>query len=658
MAKFEQNERPIGVETPLGPNELVLRSFSGEEHMSGLFSFDLELLADADNAIVDPNKIVGKPVDFYVRHPGGEQRYFNGMVSNFGFGGTGSRGHIYRATVVPWLWFLTRSSECRVYETAETKSAKDVIEDVFKNFGFTDFEWKAKRTLAKREFCVQYEETHFDFVSRLLQHEGIYYYFKHEKGKNTLVLADDITGVEDCSTDGDVSLASNLSQPEITDKITSWHHEYSFTTGKHTHTDYDFKKPSTDLSTTAKSIVKTPSIDKYEHYSDAAGYYQNGDGKDLIATRIEQDECGYNVVSGGSVCRDFSPGYRFKLGKHHEQSEAGKKWVLTSVRHDANLGGSYVTSGSHSDEIYSNGFTCIPSDVPYRPARVTPLPRIKGIQTALVVGPAGKEIYTDEFGRVKVQFHWDREGKKDDKSSFWVRTAHPWTGKQWGIVHIPRIGQEVVIDFINGDPDRPLLVSMLYNQEKMPPYELEANMTQSGIKTRSTPGGGVDNFNELRFEDKKGEEQVYLHAEKNLDTVVENNETRKVGHEKKDKGDQEIDIYNEQKLIVGVESGSGSQTVEIQKDQTTTLNQGNQATTVKLGDLTTKVSAGLAKHEAMKSIELKVGASSIKLEPAKITIKAPEIAIAGDMKVDVKGLMTSVQGSAMLDLKGGIVKVN
>lgn len=664
---YTQDDRPIGVETPLGPDKLLLISFEGEEQLSRLFHFHLEMLADEKDPIIKADDIVGHPVGFWVEDSDGQQRWFHGIVSRFGYQGTGDRGHRYDAEVVPWFWLLTKSSDCRVFAAAEEASAgkdvKEVIEQLLGDRGFSDFEWKLEGTPRKREFCVQYMETDFDFISRLLEEEGICYYFKHEETKHTLVLSDDTTIADDCGADADVTLLSIGSQPELTDKISDWTHNYRFTSGKWIHTDYDFTKPTTALEVNSKTILKTKDSSKFERYADFGNYAKKADGEALVKRRMEQEESGYNVVAGSSGCRNFSPGGKFELSQHYQDSEQGA-YVLTVVRHHANLGGSYVPGASHSDEVYSNDFECIPDTTKFRPPRETPKPRVRGIQTAIVVGPSGQEIHTDKYGRVKVQFHWDRLGKKDEKACCWVRSSHPWTGKNWGAINIPRIGQEVVVDFIDGDPDRPLIVGMLYNADYMPPYSLPDNKTQSGIKTRSSMNGGDDNFNELRFEDKKDEEEIYLHAEKDLNTVVENNETHKVGFDKKDSGDQTIEIYNDRNLTI--EEGNetillkkGNQTTTLdQGNQETTISQGNQETTISLGNQVTNVAAGKATHKATQAIELKVGASSIKIEPAQITIKSPMVKIQGDAMVDIKAPMTSVKGDGTLILKGGITLIN
>lgn len=663
MVDLKQAERPIGLETPLGQDTLALTAFSGEERMSGLFRFELQMLSEEGD--IKPNQIVGQPVDFYVKHPDDEKRYFNGIVNRFIYAGKNDRVHMYRAQVVPWLWLLTKGSDCREHEADGQNNAKDIIDGLLGDLGFSDYSWDLKRTPEKRDYCVQYRETHYDFLTRLLAEEGIYYYFKHEKGKHELVMTDHVDGVVDCK-DAEASLQSNLSQPEVTDNLSSWHHEYEFTSGKFAHTDYNFEKPTASLETKTDSLVKLSGNSRLEFYDHPGRFNEKGLGDSIAQLRMEAEEAAHDTVTGSSVCRSFSPGGRFQLTKHHNQSEQGDKWVLTEVHHSAQQGGSYLSGVGPSDEIYSNSFRCIPSKTVFRPPH-QPKPQVHGLQSAVVVGPSGEEIFTDEYGRVKVEFHWDRNHQGDEKSSFWVRVSTPWAGTNWGMINIPRIGQEVIIEFLEGDPDRPIVTGMLYNKQNMPPYKLPDNMTQSGIKTRSSKSGSTDNFNELRFEDKKGEEEIYIHAEKDLNCVVENNETRKVGYEDKDKGDQEIDIYNDQKLKVGVGSKGGSQTVEIFKDRNVTLKtgndgliveQGNMSVVMKMGNQETNVKLGKSSTEAMQAIELKVGSSSIKIDQTGVKIKGMMVTVEGSTKAEVKAPMTEVKGDGMLIIKGGITMIN
>ncbi len=673
-----QDNRLLAVTTPLGKDVLLLAGFSGREELSRLFRYDLELLSE--NGGIAAKDVVGKAVTWKV-HGSVAPRYFHGVVSRFVAGEARLHGlRQYRAEVVPWLWFLTRTTDCRIFQK---KTAPEIVEQIFKDLGFAAYQLSLRGTYVKRDYCVQYRETDFDFVSRLMEQEGIFYFFKHEDGKHTLVLADQKSAYKDCAEKEVVYTAGSL----VPSHVSRWEHGYEFRAGKWAQTDYNFETPSTDLMTKSTTIVPLPDNKKFELYDYPGAYAVKADGGELTKVRMEEEEVPYDAVTGASTCRSFTLAGKFTLKEHVCTSEAGKGYVITSVQHSAS-DDSYVDGTVGAS--YKNAFTCIPDSVTFRPARLTPRPVVRGPQTAVVVGTKGEEIYTDKYGRVKVQFFWDREGKKDENSSCWVRVAQGWAGKNWGIAFHPRIGQEVIVDFLEGDPDRPIITGRVYNAEQMPPYELPANQTQSVLKTRSSKGGTAENFNELRFEDKKGSEEVYFHAEKDFNRVVENNDTLKVGSSKADDGSQTIEIWKDRtetvkegdekvtiekgKRTVTVDKGddlhqvktgnrtvtvdTGNDTHQIKKgNREVTIDMGNDTLTIKMGNQTTKLSLGKSETEAMQSIELKVGQSSVKIDQMGVTIKGMMVKIEGQIQTQVKGLMTQVSGDAMLQLKGGITMI-
>jgi type VI secretion system secreted protein VgrG len=685
MGIYKSEDRPIGIETPLGPDKLLLQSFTGEEQLSGLFRFDLQLLSE--EARIAPADIVGKSVDFYVRYPDEEQRFFNGIVSRFVYSGQSDRAHFYQAEVVPWMWLLTRGSDCRVHESEKKKNAKDVIDGLLKDLGFSDYRWDLKRTPEPREFCVQYRETHFDFLTRLLEEEGIYFYFAHEKGRHELVMTDHTDGAFDCR-DTEANLLSLLSQPESGDNLTAWNHQYVYTTGRYAHTDYNFENPSTPLLQDTKSLVSLPNNSKFEFYDYPGIYTEKALGSSLANLRMESEEARYNTVQGGSECRSFSPGGRFKLARHHNSGEAGGKWLLTAVRHEVSLGGNYVTGGAHSNQIYRNQFQCQPADVVYRPP-YRPGPRIHGIQSAVVVGPAGEEIYTDKYGRVKVQFHWDRLGKKDEKCSHWIRVSQVHAGQGWGMMDLPRIGEEVIVSFLEGNPDRPVIVGRLYNAEMAPPFALPGEKTRRGNTTKSHKATG---YNEMSMDDTAGAEQIRINAQFNMDTNVGNNQTLVVGVDRtvtiggveaiQIDVDQNLTIAANQTIEIGADmnvSIGGSQTVEIGGNRTESVGGdesfklgGNQTITIggdqgvvingkQTVDVAGNVSVsskGAIKIEAATSIELIVGGSTIKIDNAGVEIKGPAIKLDGTATASVKSPASTIEGDATLTLKGGMTKIN
>jgi len=550
MVSFTQEGKSISISPLLGKDTLLLQSISGSEHISKPFNFQLEILSENTN--IEAAEIVGKNIDIKIRLGDMSERVLNGFVRQFVAGPIQSSGHrLYIAEMVPWFQLMTLNQDCRIFQNVDVKA---IIEEVFQSKGYSDFEINAQRSFRTREYCVQYRETDFEFVSRLMEEEGIYYFFAHEEGAHKMILGDSTGSYVECSE----NQAEYYTAGRLGDNLNQWEHQYSLITGKWAQTDYNFKTSSTDISTNVDSIVDLPGIDAYEQY-DYPGLYENrGDGDGLTKTRIESEEAAYNVVNSAGSYRSFTAGGKFTLSRHEIKGEQDKSFVITSISHHARENSYDVSQGGSHD--YSNNFQCIPDDVVYRPQRVTRIPFVRGPQTAVVVGPSGEEIYVDEFGRIKVQFHWDRVGENDENSSCWLRVSQQWAGKKWGAVFLPRIGHEVIVSFLEGNPDLPLVTGCVYNAENMPPYDLPANKTQSGWKTRSTKEGGTANFNELRFEDLKGSEEIYIHAEKDQNNHVENDETTFVGH------DRTEDVGNDETITIG-----NDRTETVGNDETITI---------------------------------------------------------------------------------------
>jgi len=670
MGTYSQEKRPIKVKTALGADELLLSGFSGAEAISQPFTFTLDLLSK--NAAVDPKSVLRTPATVTVVLPGGGQRFIHGIVSRFVQLGQQDDLTFYRAEVVPWLWFLSLSSDCRIFQNL---SVLEIVETVFKDQGYSDFEIKCTKSYPKREYCVQYRETHLDFVSRLLEDEGIFYFFRHEEGKHTMVLADSPGAVQPCPGQPSARLGVQAAGP-AEDLVTQFEREHVVETGKITLRDFDPLQPALRLEGTVAGA------EQEERYDYPGNFTVLDEGERYARLRLEAEEARQHVVRGGGTCRGMQSGHRFDL-KEHYRKDVNQAYQLLEVRHQARTGDYRAWDTEPLD--YQNTFVAIPHSVPYRPPLRTPRPGPAGHQTAVVVGKAGEEIWTDKHGRVKVQFHWDRKGKKDENSSCWVRVSSLWAGKNWGAVHIPRIGQEVVVDFLEGDPDRPLIVGRVYNADQVPPYALPDQGTQSGIKSRSSKGGGTDNFNEIRFEDKKGSEHVFMQAEKDLTVNVKNDEKRTVLHDRTtevtnhdtrtvkegddtttvEKGNQTVTV-KQGNQVVSVDQGNQTVTVKTGK-QAVTLNQGNQEITLKMGNQTTKLdmgnvtikaAMGKVTIEAMQGIEFKVGQSSVKLDQTGIKIGGMMLKLEGQIQTEVKGVMTTVKGDGMLTVKGGITMIN
>jgi type VI secretion system secreted protein VgrG len=511
MATFTQEKRLLTVSSGLGDDVLLLTAFSGREELSRLFQYRLELLSQ-DDAIA-PSAIVGQRITWAVHHVDEEPRFFNGYVSRFSAGGKTGRGfRRYQAEVVPWLWLLTRASNCKIFQN---KSAPKIIEATFDDFGFADYQLSLTRTPTVRDYCVQYRETAFSFVSRLMEEEGIFYYFKHEDGKHTLVLADAKSAYADCQ-ENEVEFFGGSLAPN---HISAWEHAYEYRPGKWTQTDYNFESPSTRLLSTTSTVVDLANISAFEMFDYPGGYAKTGDGKALTRIHMEEDEAPHDVVTGASTCCTFTPGAKLKLTRHECDAEMNA-YVLTGVQHHA-TDSSYEGNGVAAQ--YRNTFTCIPASVVFRPARLTHKPFVHGTQTAVVVGPAGEEIYTDKYARIKVQFHWDRVGKKDENSSCWIRVSTTSAGKGWGILQIPRIGHEVVVDFLEGDPDKPIVIGCVYNAENMPAGTLPADKATSGMKSASTPGS--KGFNQIFCTDTKNKEMITIHGQKDMSTTIEHDDS-------------------------------------------------------------------------------------------------------------------------------------
>ncbi|MGB8457375.1 MAG: type VI secretion system tip protein TssI/VgrG [Candidatus Acidiferrum sp.] len=521
---YTQDNRIIAIDTPLGKDVFLLHGFAAQEAISRLFRISAELFSE--NASIDFTKVIGQRVTISLQLADGSKRYFNGHISRFAQTGMDERFTHYHAEIVPWLWFLTRRADCRIFQNM---TIPDIVAKVFKDRGFGDFRNSLQGDFEQREYCVQYRETDFNFVSRLMEQYGIFYFFEHEQNKHTLVMGNKPSVHKPCPVQSkarvDFTAGVYLKDEDL---VGSWNLEQELRPGKYAMTDYNFETPGTSLLANENTIFKVGGNDNYEVFDYPGEYTKKAEGESRTQIRMQEEEAIHLIGVGSGSCRAFASGYLFDLSGH-ARTDQNQTYLLTEVQHSATVGNSYMGAGTESDEHYSNHFKCIPDSVPYRPQRHTPRPFVQGPQTAVVTGKSGEEIWTDKYGRVKVQFFWDREGKKDEKSSCWVRVSQPWAGKNWGAINIPRMGQEVIVEFLEGDPDRPLITGRVYNDEQMPPYKLADNQTRTTFLTRSTKGGGSSNFNELRFEDKKGDEQIFMNAEKDMDWRVEKESREYVG---------------------------------------------------------------------------------------------------------------------------------
>ena len=633
-----QENRLISIDTPLGQDVLLLQGFTGQEGISKLFRFDLDLLSE--NSAIAFKDIVGKNVTITV-NTAGDPRYFNGLISRFALTGRESGLARYQAEMVPWVWFLTRYADCRIFQNLTIPT---IIENVFKSRGFTDYKIQLQSTYNPLEYCVQYRETDFNFVSRLMEQYGILYFFEHENGKHTLILGDAPSVHQACPGPATVQYNVTAGDLEQEDVITVFQSEQLVQTGKYSLTDYNFETPSTNLMQSVPTIVKVGGNTNFEMYDYPGDYLKLPDGKSLVKIRMQEEEVDCAVSSGSSVCRAFTSGYKFELTDYY-RDDLNTSYVLTEVQHMASVGGSYTTGASGQGYHYSNHFTCIPATVPFRPPRVTPKPFVQGPQTALVVGKAGEEIWVDKYGRVTVQFYWDRQGKKNENSSCWIRVSQPWAGNGWGGVWIPRIGQEVVVSFLEGDPDRPLITGRVYNAELMPPYELPANQTRSTFMSRSSKGGGTANYNELRFEDKKGSEQIFVNAEMDMDHRVEHDSREYIGN------NRHLMVHvNQQELVEGDKHGhvKGTHFEKIEGDMS--LQVGGKQMEKISGDQSLEVD-GAQKEKIVGNVSLKVGGDQNEQVGGNVSLQV------GQSRNEKVGMTHAMEAGQTIHLKGGMTVI-
>ncbi|MFS2025616.1 type VI secretion system Vgr family protein [Massilia sp. CT11-137] len=650
-----QAHREVAVSSVLGGDVLLFKSMQCSEALGRLSEFRIELASRrGDIGIAD---VLGTGMTVSVDLPQGGKRHFHGIVTRFAYQGWRDGLPSYLAIVRPALWLLTRSTNCRIFQGLD---AIAIVKDVIEEYGAIALdESRVTTTPASREYCVQYRESDFDFVCRLLEEEGIYFYFTHADGEHTIVLADgygahDTVSGYDTIPFCDEEMTSNA----LGEAVTRLNPGGEIQPSMMVLDDFDFEKASSSLSggLVAKASVPAPFGQKsYEHYDYPGRYNVTATGDGFARARMEALHGQGERIEAAASARGVTTGALFSLSGH-PRDDQNRTFLVTSAETSI-TGVDYLSNGGGNGVRFECSFVAIGKEHSYRPPPTARKPIVQGPQTAMVVGKANEEIWTDKYGRIKVQFHWERDGKSDETSSCWVRVQQGWAGKGWGMMFVPRVGMEVVVSFLEGDPDRPLVTGCVYNSDSMPPYTLPADQTKSTIKSNTSKGG--NGFNEIRFEDKKDSEEIFVQAEKDFNRVVKNNDTLKVGFEKKDKGDQTIEIANDQSLDVG-----NDRKVHVKNDQTVAIDN-NLSTTVK-NDETRKVDNNQSVKvgnkiviEANTSIELKVGGSSIKIEAAKITIKAPEIAVQSDANTEIKaGAMMQVKSGAVMTIEGALVKIN
>jgi type VI secretion system secreted protein VgrG len=605
---FTQEKSYLSITTPLGADALLLMGMHGEEGISSLFYFDLEMISG--DAGLDFSKVVGKSATVSLNLDDSKARCINGVITRFVQTGGNVDFATYHAELRPWLWWLTLRTDSRIFQA---KTTPQIIAAVFSDLGFSDFKDQTTGTYDARDYCVQYQESAFDFISRLMEEDGIFYFFEHEDGKHTMVLADDDSAIVSCPNCATARFHPASGTQHEFDVIYRWALEQQAVPMTYTADDFNFETPSTELLAT-----KAGSTGRMEVYEYPGRYTAKSDGDAIANIRLQALQHPALSVSGDSYCRAFVPGYKFALTGHF-RADMNDTYVLRRVAHAA------------THENYSNTFDAYPLTVPFRPPRITPKARVMGAQTATVVGKSGEEIWTDQYGRIKVQFHWDQQGTNDENSSCWVRVAQGWAGQGWGSIFLPRIGQEVIVSFLEGDPDRPIITGSVYNAEKTVPYALPDQQTKSTIMSNSSKGGGGSN--EMRFEDKKGSEEFYAHAQKDMTIKVENDRKKDVLHD---------EINN------------------IKNDRTTTIQEGNEKLVVSKGNRAVQVDTGTETYEVKGTRDLTVTGNETHTNKADYTQKVTgnyELKVTGNLVIDVTGSVT-IKSAQSLTTQAGMGLTN
>jgi type VI secretion system secreted protein VgrG len=707
-------ERTIEIIPPAEAGALMFERMTGGEKLGRLFEFDIDVLSKNDR--LPMVQILGKSVSVGLARALPGQRWWNGIVARIERAGKDGEFYRYRMKVVPLMWVMTRASNCKIYQHT---TVPDLILSIFSSYGITAHTRWAYDKYPKWDYLVQYNETDFNFVNRVMEQEGLYYYFTHEKGTHNLVIADGltipeaVTGYEGIHLEISETLGLNPNHDECID---SWGNTLQIEPGTFSSKEFDYNEPGRVIF----SEKKAPNPHGHsphthaetEHFEYPGFYIKKSDIDDYTERRLEADQLDFQQVQGTGNSPGITPGFRFALlGDPAPPEGDNPGYLVTEARYSLSSN-QHASGGGDNGPAFSCSFSGIDSKRHYRSPLVTPKPTVGGPQTAIVVGPAGKEIWTDDLGRVRVKFHWDRSPGKNENSSLPVRVAHVWAGGGWGGVHIPRIGQEVVVDFLEGDPDRPIVTGCVYNGSNKPPF-IE---TKSGIRSHTTPGGGPSNFNELMFEDDKGHEQVHLQAEKDLEILVKNDEHREVKHDrKKEVGndettkitgnraetvikDETITINGKRVETVGTDQTptseivtiNGTRTHKITKDESTEVNgdqtidvtTGNRKLHVKQVDTTSvdadqTITVGGARTLTVKKDDtnnitggqtVNVTGDQIVYVKKKISIKADEeikletgsasILMKKDGTITIKGKDITIEGTGKMQIKGAPITID
>lgn len=651
----------------------VLERFEAVERLSELFVITAYVLCDSDQVDFFPH--LGEPAIIKITSDGQPVRAFHGLLFDAEYIEQTQAGFRYQLTLRPWPYILTRNLDYTIYQEL---GAVDIIRKTFerRSQSAVDFD-KLNKQPEPREYCVQYRESDFAYASRLMEEEGIYYFFKHENDKHTLVLCDG-RGSHPQASYGALRFNPDVGgYRSLEDQITRWNERVSSSAERDVVLrNFDFKKPAAPLEASYPGQNNLPA-EKAEVFDYPAGFLAAPAGEALGQTILDTARRERRFYVGQGDAMSLACGQIFTLSKH-PIDRLNQAYLIVGL-HYRMIGESY-RSGAASDEPDALvEIEAVPADTPWRAPIRTPRPIARGPETAIVTGPSGEEIFTDEFGRVKARFHWDRSASAEDKTSCWMRVASSWGGASFGELFLPRVGQEVIVDFLDGDPDRPLITGRVYNAQRMQVQRLPDEKTKSGLRTQTAYGkstgaydGAVDppkeepGFNEIAFEDKSGQELLTVRAQRDMREDVFRDERRNTHRDQTEEvgRHRQITIHTGNDTFT-LEKGDEKHTVttgkrdtQIQQDDLLKVAQGNLSTEVSMGNISVKASMGKIEIEAMQSIELKVGSSSVKLDPTGITIKGMMISAEAQTQLTAKGLITEVDGTGMMTVKGAIVMIN
>jgi type VI secretion system secreted protein VgrG len=627
MPTYDRSRSILQMTSPLAADVLIPTAISGYEAISQPFSYRVQIVSTQSD--ISSDQVLHLPGCVILRRDDDPARYFHGIFQEFAAAGQARDGmYAYHAVLVPKFWFLSQTIDCRIFQK---KTAVQILQQMLQDAGVTATDFRVYNNPPTREYTVQFNETDLQFATRLMEETGLYYFFEHSADQHTFVVADSNNAFQPIP-DGTLRFNANIRGEDV---LTAWHSPRATIHGQVTLKDYDPTQPSKMLEATDDGAQDIPGAKSRDVFLWPAATFDHG----IVAGRskfmMDAAMASDAVVSGAGAFRPLTAGATFTLEADADAGIQGASYAVRWMSFEA-VDESWSTDGAPA--FYANSFESFDTSTQWRQPFSVPKPDMGGVHSGIVLGPQGEEIYTDEYGRVKVQFFWDHWNEATADLSIWARVVQPWAGNGWGTQFIPRVGTEVAVAFMNGDADHPVVLGGLYNGQQMPIYPV-AEKTKSGLRTRSSLQGGTSEFNELTFDDKKGQELVFTQAQKDMSTKVKNDQTLSVG--------------NNRSVTIG-----NAETITVGEGRTTQISDKDDSLTVQQGNLTIEVSMGKATVTAMQSIELTVGSNSIRIDQTGITIKGILISVSGDASVSVDAPMTSVSGDATMTITGGLVEIN